>query len=494
MPSHAFTRCAFIVRGRAQSLLDDLLPAFALAVEASTPLPRDEFITKMRAQIQSLVPGGVDKKTADNYRTETIGQMLGMYYYDDKNIARIAPRAQRYLDTQDQVEFFKNICCLLQAPSGMSKETKEFIKKGISFWPISYLTRTLRLAKERYDYPSLTKKELNFFVFSNLSALCGKMSPEETVDEIASYRRRKAAVPIDGGSNTSQHSNEVLNLAKYANLVSFNGEMVTLNQSEATDADKILAYQNDRNWFDVESYDLESTNGWQTLNDEWRRHYAQFPFPNDVDTFSSKGSRWLPEPVELPTEPTEIPKTSHSQPDTTTARTSAGVSGIAATKYDEPVEITANEIGETGENYVFVQEQKRVKRTHSSELNRVKRVGMIKGIGYDVHSVLAARGRSKSEENNAIFIEVKSEFRSSPPKDSFVASLTANEFKAARQFKNTFYIFKVFLVGPAESQKIIVFSLQNPISQEGVAILPSDDGERYTLTFRRIHCEEVHYA
>jgi len=177
MPSHAFTRCAFIVRGRAQSLLDDLLPAFALAVEASTPLPRDEFITKMRAQIQSLVPGGVDKKTADNYRTETIGQMLGMYYYDDKNIARIAPRAQRYLDTQDQVEFFKNICCLLQAPSGMSKETKEFIKKGISFWPISYLTRTLRLAKERYDYPSLTKKELNFFVFSNLSALCGKMSP-----------------------------------------------------------------------------------------------------------------------------------------------------------------------------------------------------------------------------------------------------------------------------------------------------------------------------
>ena len=475
-------------------MLHDLLPAFALAVEASTPLPRDEFIRKIRAKIHSLVPGGVDKKTADNYRTETIGQMLGMYYYDEKKIAQIAPRTQRYLDTQDQVEFFKIICCQLQAPSGMSKETKEFIKKGVKFWPISYLTKTLRLAKEQYGYPSLTKKELNFFVFSNLSALCGKMSPKEAVDQIAMYRRRKKPVPIDGGSNTSQHSNEVINLAKYANLVSLNGEMVTLNQSEATDADKILAYQNDSNWFDVGSYDLESANGWQTLNDDWRRHYAQFPFPNDVNAFSSQGARWVPEPVELPTEPVEFPNVPHPQQATTMGGASAGISSLAAPKYDEPVEITANEIGETGENYVFVQEQKTVKRTHARELNRVKRVGMIKGIGYDVHSVLAARGRSQGEEDKAILIEVKSEFRSSPPKDSFVANLTANEFKAARQFKDTFYIVTVFLVGPAESQQIIVFSLKNPIFKKGVSIFPSDDGERYTLTFRRSHCEEVQYA
>ena len=449
----------------------------------------------MRKQIQSLIPGGVDKKTADNYRTETIGQILGMYYYDEKNVAQIAPRTERYLETQDQVEFFKNICCQLQAPSGMSKETTEFIKMGVRIWPISYLIRTLRIAKEKYAYPSLTKKELNFFVLSNLSALRGKMRPEEIVEQIASYRRRREPVPIDGGSNTSQHSNEVINLAKYANLVSFRGEMVTLNQSETTDADKILAYQNDRNWFDVESYDLESANGWQTLNDEWRRHYAQLPFPNDVDAFSSKGSRWVPAPIESPTESTEeVPATTCHEPATSPAVASAGASGHSAPRYDEPVEITANEIGETGENYVFVQEQKRVKTTHASELNRVKRVGRVKGIGYDVHSVLAARGRSQIEEENAIFIEVKSEFRSSPPKDSFVANLTANEFKAARQFKDTFYIFKVFLVGPAENQQIIVFSLKNPICQEGVCIIPSDDGERYTLTFRRNHCEEVRYA
>jgi hypothetical protein len=102
-------RCAFIVRGRGQSHLDELLPAFALAVEASTPLPREEFITKMRSQIQSLVPGGVDDKTADNYRTETIGQILGMYYYDDNDVAQISPRTKQYIETQDQVQFFKNI-------------------------------------------------------------------------------------------------------------------------------------------------------------------------------------------------------------------------------------------------------------------------------------------------------------------------------------------------------------------------------------------------
>jgi hypothetical protein len=494
MATHELYRCAFIVRGRAQALIYDLLPAFALAVETYTPLPKDEFISKMLSQIQSIVPGGVDKKTADNYRTETIGQILGMYYYDEKGIAQIAPRTKRYIETQDQVEFFKNICCQLQAPSGMSKNTKEFVKKGVKIWPISFLINALRIAKKKHGYPSLTKKELNFFVLSNLSALRGKLRPEEVVEQIATYRRRKLPVPIDGGSNTSQHSNEVINLAKYANLVSFAGEMVMLNESESSDADKILAYQNDSNWFDVESYDLDSANGWETLNDDWRRHYAQLPFPEDVNAFSSKGARWVPEPIELQDDLVEEPAISPfvARPDTTGTGTVASTDH--APKYDEPVEITANEIGETGENYVFVQEQRRVKKTHAGELNRVKRVGMVKGIGYDVHSVLAAKGRTSTEAQNAILIEVKSEFRSSPPKDTFVANLTANEFKAARQFKDTFYIFKVFLVGPAESQQIIVFALNNPISKEGVSILPSEDGERYTLTFRRSHCEEVHYA
>lgn len=494
MSTHELYRCAFIVRGRAQSMLDDLLPAFALAVEASTPLPREEFILKMRKQIQSLVPGGVDKKTADNYRTETIGQILGMYYYDENNIAQISPRTVRYLKTQDQVQFFKNICCLLQAPSGMSKETKEFVKMGVKIWPISYLIMTLRVAKDRYGYPFLTKKELNFFVLSNLSALRGKTSPEKTVEQIANYRRRREPVPIDGGSNASQHSNEVINLAKYANLVSISGETVALNQSEADDADKIMAYQVDQHWFDVEYYDLESANGWQTLNDGWRKHYAQLPFPNDDDAFSSKGARWVPEPIEIPAECKDGQAEPQTKPATSMDISNEGKFSHLGPTYDDPIEITANEIGEAGENYVYVQEQKRVKATHVSEVNRVKRVGMIKGIGYDVHSVLAKRAKSQEEAGNAIFIEVKSEFRSSPPKDTFVVSLTANEFKAARQFKDTFYVFKVFLVGPAENQQVMVFSLRNPVCQEGVSILPSDDGERYTITFRRSLCEEVQYV
>ena len=491
-----FYRCAFIVRGRAQSSLDDLIPAFALAVEESTPQPRKDFILKMRSQIQSLVPGGLDDKTAANYRTETIGQILGMYYYDEFDVAQIAPRTRRYIETQDQVQFFKNICCQIQAPSGMSKLANEFMKSGVKIWPISYLIKTLRAAKEKTHYPSLSKKELNCFVFSNLDALCGKVNPEDVVKQIADYRRRKIPVPIDGGSNSAQHSNEVINLAKYANLISIKGDMVELNYSETNDADIIIGYQTEKNRFNVDKYDLDIQNGWKTFKLDWTKHYAQLPFPEDPEAFSSKGNRWVPEPIEVPDETIALPKL--GLPKHVTPPTEAPIAIARGTPipYDEPVEITANEIGETGEQYIFVQEQRRVKKTHGSEHNRVKRVGMTKGLGYDVHSILAEKGHSQLECENAIFIEVKSEFRSSPPKDTFVANLTANEFKAARQFKDTFYVFKVFLVGPAESQKVFVFALKNPVSEsrKGVSIIPSDDGERYTLTFHRSHCEEVKYA
>jgi hypothetical protein len=164
--------------------------------------------------------------------------------------------------------------------------------------------------------------------------------------------------------------------------------------------------------------------------------------------------------------------------------------------YPEPVEITANEIGEVGEQYIYVKEYQRVESTHVSETNRIKRVGMIKGIGYDVHSVMAGRGRSQLESENAMYIEVKAEFRASQPKDSFVARLTANEFKAARQLKSDFYLFKVFLVGPAEEQKTFVFALRDPVSPNrlGVSLIPSEDRKHYTITFNRSHCEEVVYA
>jgi hypothetical protein len=491
-------RCAFIVRGRGQSHLDELLPAFALAVEASTPLPREEFITKMRSQIQSLVPGGVDDKTADNYRTETIGQILGMYYYDDNDVAQISPRTKQYIETQDQVQFFKNICCLLQAPSGMSKQAKEFVNAGVEFWPAAVLIKVLRLAKDKYNYPGLTKKELNFFVLSNLHALTGATGPEEIVMQLNQYRRNQRPVPIDGGSNTSQHSNEMINLCKYANLVSISGDIVSLNKSETSDADRILSYQTRSNWFDVESYALEDAGGWERLKSGWTKQYGQLPFPNEPEAFGSKGLRWVPDPIKL-SEAVELEAPKEGLPKGPKQGTASIQPNTGHGKdymYPEPVEITANEIGEVGEQYIYVKEYQRVESTHVSETNRIKRVGMIKGIGYDVHSVMAGRGRSQLESENAMYIEVKAEFRASQPKDSFVARLTANEFKAARQLKSDFYLFKVFLVGPAEEQKTFVFALRDPVSPNrlGVSLIPSEDRKHYTITFNRSHCEEVVYA
>ena len=497
MSKPEFFRCAFIVRGRGQSHLDELLPAFALAVEASTPLPREDFITRMRSQIQSLVPGGVDDKTADNYRTETIGQILGMYYYDEDDVAQISPRTKQYIETQDQVQFFKNICCLLQAPSGMSKQAKEFVSAGVKFWPASTLIKVLRLAKDKYNYPGLTKKELNFFVLSNLHALTGEIGPEEIVAQLNQYRRNQRPVPLDGGSNTAQHSNEMINLCKYANLVSISGEIVSLNGSEASDADRVLSYQDRANWFNVESYALEDAGGWEQLKAEWTKQYAQLPFPDEFEAFGSKGQRWVPDPIKIEDEennPTKVglPKGPREESGPTQANTGPRLEYT----YPEPTEITANEIGEVGEQYIYTKEYKRVESTHASETNRIKRVGMIKGIGYDVHSVMAGRARSQLESENAMYIEVKAEFRASPPKDSFVARLTSNEFKAARQLKADFYLFKVFLVGPAEEQKTFVFALRDPVSPDrlGVSIIPSEDRKHYTVTFNRSHCEEVLYV
>jgi len=490
-----FYRCAFIVRGRAQAMINDLLLAFAFAVKSSTPLPREKFIEEMRRQIQSMVPGGVDDKTADNYRTETLGQIFGMYYYDENEVAQISPRTLQYIETEDQVQFFKNICCKLQAPSGMSKEAKVFVKNGIKIWPVSFLLKVLIIAKDKYNCTSLSKKEINFFVLSNLNALRGIVSPEEVVEQLDVYRQKRIPVPLDGGSNTSQHSNELINLCKYANLVSVTGDMVSLNSSEMSDIQIILNYQVKGNWFDIESYDLEMTNGWETLKLAWTKHYAQLPFSGDNDSFSSKGGRWTQNDTETEEDDfEEIPKVGLAKEPKTVNQVSTKEK--INYKYPELVKIKANEIGEVGEQYVFIKEQKRVKSTHLKELNRVKRVGNTKGLGYDVHSVFAGMAKNQSESQKAFFIEVKSEFKPLPPNDTFIANLTANEFKAAAQFTDIFYIYKVFLVGPAEYQKIYVFSLRDPLSKnhEGLKIIPDKDGEIYRIIFSRSHCEEIKYA
>jgi hypothetical protein len=306
-------------------------------------------------------------------------------------------------------------------------------------------------------------------VLSNLDVLQGKRSPEDVADLIASYRKKKKPPRIDGGSYSAQHSYEVINLLSFANLVTVFGRgYVRLNSFEKSDIKIINDYQVNCNRFSLKEYALNLPDEKQRLNKEWMEYNSKLAYPLDGTIFSSSGTRWV----------------------------QAGIGDFDLySDADGPVELAAIEIGEAGEEYIYQKEKQRIKDKLPTELSRVKKLGATKGLGYDIQSVFAD---ASPKAENVFFIEVKSTVRSSRPgKERIVVALTSNEYKAAKQFKNYFYIFKVFLVGSPEDKQIFVYSLCNPLKLKRlkkIDIVKVDGKAKYTMTFPSELCKEVKYV
>ncbi|MEA3451728.1 MAG: DUF3883 domain-containing protein [Bacteroidota bacterium] len=114
------------------------------------------------------------------------------------------------------------------------------------------------------------------------------------------------------------------------------------------------------------------------------------------------------------------------------------------------------EIGDEGENFVLNTEKEIVKSFNPRLVNKVNHHGKTRGLGYDITSIEAKRNIENPEFLR--YIEVKATKRVHPPDLSSTydtVNFTRNEWVAAQQHSEHFYIYRVYFTSKGIFLKII---------------------------------------
>ena len=101
-------RCT-IIRGKSQSEMEDLLPAYANMVHTFCPCTKDEFDTRCNKRLSQILFQNSDydslpdrnKKTVRNHLTEIAGSLLGLYFENADGIIYESPSCSFLLEKND---------------------------------------------------------------------------------------------------------------------------------------------------------------------------------------------------------------------------------------------------------------------------------------------------------------------------------------------------------------------------------------------------------
>lgn len=410
-------RCT-IIRGKTQSEMDDLLPAYAKIIDEICPCSAEEFESSFNNSIMQFLPASAHtKKTLDNHRTEIAGKLFGMYYFSHDGMVYESDRTKKYLSDNDQPAFFKDICYKMQFPNGMQKihTVLERIEAGINVRPNAYVLKTLQYAKNAGIV--LTKKDIGYYILNSLDVLQGKANPLEIVEAIQRDKdvgiERRIEVPGKASSYNYQHINEQINYLELANLVITNsGGEVLLNPREM-DTITLIANQWDKKPdFDVYSHDLSNVEARKEFQIQWDYYYS---------LLSDKANEF-----------------------------ETSVESLRAVDDDEikKPSINLTELGDEGEIYVYEYEKRRVSAFNARLANKVVHLGKTRGLGYDIQSVIAEPGEFAEFVK---YIEVKSTKRVTLPdiNDNLwvdTLNITRNEWVAAQQHQSFYSIYRVYFV------------------------------------------------
>jgi len=431
-------RCT-IIRGKAQNEIEDLLPAYARIITDVCPCDRARFISYFDKAIAEFLPSPTDKTVA-NHRTEIAGKLFGMWWEDENGVVHSSERTEKLLENRDNPEFFKDIVSKFQFPNGMDsmQSITDRIKNNIRIRPIAYILKLLLEANESRNV--LTKNEVAYYVLNNLDVLQGKIPTKVVLEKILERRIKKifkrVEYPDKGSSYGMQHISELLNIIELANLIRQERDkenvVIHINQREQRVIQYLASNGEVAPEFNVYSYNLNSIDGRKKMFNDWDKFYAQ----------SDGGANIF----------------------TTSAESLIARTGIVSGEVS-PMGLDAALIGEEGENLVFKREKDRVKIFNERLVNRVIYFGKQKGLGYDISSIHAVQG---PRAEHAIYIEVKSTKRVTRPqaliRDQF--DLTRNEWVAADQHRQNYFIYRVYMT----NEGVFVFIINNPVQlrEEGV--------------------------
>lgn len=445
---------AAIIRGKAKSKLDDLLPAYAMVIDEICPCNKDEFESRFNASLTSILKlkakesdSAALKKTLDNHRTEIAGKLFGMYYLSRDDVYYASERTNKYLADNDQPAFSKDMCFKLQFPNGMNKiqYVEQFVDDKLSIQQYPFILKTLSLAEQNKVY--LTVSDIGYYILNSLDVLQGKASPTEVITQIVSDKKvgivRKIIVPGKASSYTMQHITEQINYLQLANLVYLNeNKEVLLNHKEDTCINLFISKCGIAPQFDAYAYDLTTQEGRNDFYYDWDFYFSKTSeyaskFETDVDSLIINAE-----------------KNTEEKPHQSSGNLS--------------------ELGDAGELFVYQYEKNRVSAFNPRLVNKVLPLGKTKGLGYDIQSVVAEKG---DYAEFVKYIEVKSTKRVTAPNlddgewlDTL--NITRNEYIAALQHKESYSIYRVYFVRDG----VVVFMLNNihKKSEDGIiSIVPT---------------------
>lgn len=431
-----------IIRARAISDVDNLLPKYATVIDNLCPCTKAKFeegfnnafreyaISKARNKSNEKAI----KKTLDNHRTEVSGSLFGMHYEVD-GIVYSSERNKKFLEDNDQPAFFKDWLLKMQFPNGMQKSQTylKMVEEKLCCHPYSILLRVLEYAR-RSDIV-LLKQELGYYIFNSEDVLKGNATANEVFDQIMNDKRggippRKIIIPDGESTSYDQHVGDQLKYLQLANLIYIDGQEVKINPHEMKSINRFIELINKPLGFDVYKYDLSNVENRKRFETDWAIYYGQL----------SKYADDLATPVEsllLPVdeEPKKLKRTNNKI-----------------------------ELGDEGEEFVLNFEKDRVSKFNAHLVNKVLGLGKTKGLGYDIQSVIAEPGDFSEFVK---YIEVKSTKRVTAPdlKDEVwtdTINITRNEWIAAMQHKEFYSIYRVYFIRGG----VVMYIIKNPYQKK----------------------------
>jgi hypothetical protein len=414
-------RCT-IIRGKAQTELDDLLPAYCRIIQSICPANQENFRNVFNGHLAKTIHN-YTVKVLDNHRTEIAGKLFGLWYEMD-GVVYCSEKAVSYLETSDNPAFFKDLVIKLQFPNGMDKiqTLKDRLTNKIKFRPTPFILAALQYANEKNI--SLYINEIAYYILNSLEVLQGKVDHNTVVNTIIENRKKGLfyRVSTEGKAHSydMQHIREQLNLMELANLIRIIPEgidkRIVLNKSEEPVISKIIDRYLGKLGIDPYEYNLDNKKEADQFYKAWDAYYTRLL----VDTPIEKTRA-----VDLVDEEQFIVDDDY--------------------RIDKTVFIPSDplSIGDEGENLAMEFEKQRVQKYNKRLSNKVIYFGKQRGLGYDISSIFA----EGLNPEHGIFIEVKTNKRVTEPPARFVDSfdMTRNEWIAAEQHSDIFFIYRVYL-------------------------------------------------
>lgn len=423
-------RCT-IIRGKSISRMDDYLPVYAQILNEVCPIPAKDFDKVFDENLSHIIKD--DDKTIKNHRTENVDKLLGMYF-ENEGIIYISERTKEFLKNNDQPAFFKSVCFKFQQPNGTQKiqTTKKKIIDGIKFKPYHFVLSLLKIASDKKI--TLTKDEVSYYVLNALEVLQGSVSVDEVFKTILAARTKRIHNKVDTSKNYAwgyQHINEQFDYLELANLIRKDSKNIWLNSKESSAIELFIEDFKKPLAIDYSKYNLNTRDIGRTIEQEWREYFGAI-----TEAEAAKLQTTLESLKTIPT--TEIPR------------------------------ISLIELGDEGENFVLKIERDRVKAFNPRLVNKINHHGKTKGLGYDITSIEADRNKRNPEFTR--YIEVKSTKRVHQPDftDTLdTITLTRNEWVAAEQHSNSFYIYRLYFT----TKGIYLSVIKDPVKKNNDGIL-----------------------